>query len=81
MTNRDLDATERRILHRVAERDGCTPAELALGIEADLGEIYEIVGALREQGLLERRAFDRCLVSEQGREALSDVETADRRDR
>lgn len=77
MARSDLSETERAILRRLAGTDGCTPAELALDLEADLGTIYEVVAELREGGLIERAAFDTCLLAERGRDALAAVETGD----
>ncbi|WP_181685211.1 hypothetical protein [Halorhabdus salina] len=77
MARDDLSETERAILRRLAETDGCMPAELALDLEADLGRIYEVVADLREGGLIERAAFDTSSLAQGGRDALSAAEAVD----
>ncbi|MFW6437089.1 MAG: hypothetical protein ACOCYZ_05600 [Halococcoides sp.] len=71
MTEPTIDELERTILERLAECGECTPAEIALALDADLDRVYEGITRLRERDLLERVGFDTCMLTDDGHAALS----------
>ncbi|MFB6201652.1 MAG: hypothetical protein ABEI98_06545 [Halorhabdus sp.] len=67
MTQADLDDLERTILERLAETGQCTPAEVALELDADLARVYSAITTLRDRELIERVGFDTCELTDDGR--------------
>lgn len=71
MTKADIDDLERTILERLAERGHCTPAEIALELDADLEAVYGAITRLRERELIERVGFDTCGLTDDGHVVVS----------
>jgi Mn-dependent DtxR family transcriptional regulator len=70
MTQADLTDLERTILERLESRDTCTPAEIAISLEADLKSVYQATDRLRDRELLERAGFNTCVLTDRGRDVV-----------
>ncbi|MFB6128381.1 MAG: helix-turn-helix domain-containing protein, partial [Halorhabdus sp.] len=64
MTDAEPTEIEQTVLDRLAEEETSTPATIALGVDVDLGTVYDVIRSLRERGLLERVGFDTCRLTD-----------------
>ncbi|MFB6151131.1 MAG: hypothetical protein ABEJ40_04930 [Haloarculaceae archaeon] len=69
----ELTDVERDLLSELTTQEGRSPSELALAIDADYGAVLGAVGDLRDRGLVDRRGFDTCRLTERGREVAAEA--------
>jgi DNA-binding MarR family transcriptional regulator len=70
----DISPEEREILQQLAREGEQSPGELAFALDVDLGTIHELVGELRDRGLIERQGFNACRLTAGGHEQIREEE-------
>jgi hypothetical protein len=72
MTGDGLTSFERALLVELVGAGSRPPADLAVALDSDLATVLDVAGELHERGLLARRGFNSCRLTDRGRAAIAD---------